>query len=824
MGGGAKGGSGAKGYNYYGTVAGLVCLGPVDVLQAIILDGKQIITGPITLSQPATDLSLDPDQGMYLDSGGRITLYRGDQTTADPALPGHPAYIGLCYLVAEHVLFGRERTTAPNIQAIVTRRPVVPAGILAPETNVIASDGTVSPVAVLVELLTSNHGLGLPPAVLDASSWAQSAAWVTNPTRAHLMACAVAITSQAQARQVIAGLLEMMDAVLYWTPQGTLSISQIEPGSPSTDTLTIDARHLTDRPRVDVSGWQDVPTAIAVRYPDRDYQWKERQAKADNLVAWQIMEGVPNPRRLDRPHVTSATQAAEIAADAVRKAAQPIGSVELSVRRPFAVDFHPGARVRVDLDPEPGGVGLASTCVVEELREPPVGPIAVRLRPDPLVPVAPYVPSWVPVNPQASSCPPIVADKAVVIPLPATVWQTPSVAVVATRPRADVIGFRILFSPDGTDYTDLGSQPGFAARVVLTAALGDEADAASLALTDGETGPDAYLSGRYPGTEPGAAADQLLLVLALIDGDGRVAISGPLPVMEICSIQTRSVTPGGAVWDLKRARLGTGPRAWPNGTVGWILPRESLIPRTHEAIRAMVRTGDIGRVIMVAYNIDAEDETVPAPLRTFMMPPGSNLAPVITWIAPSESSGQTDSAGQFTAQISITDGDGDLMEVSATLIAGDGSRTDYQVERLAGVGSHVREIPVKVEPGTYTLAVTASDRANSPVTSSRTIFRPPSAGQVLLPPTFTPPGEDGFLAPLVVTLAVASLADRMAYVLAPIGSAQPAGDGSVWVGMQKTVVLVTSRRIWARAGDGGGWGGWVYADFLLDPEPPHTRV
>jgi hypothetical protein len=823
MGGSSKGGSGAKSYDYFGTVAGVICWGPIDILEAVIVDGKTVVTGPIVLSSAATDLSLDPDQGKYLDAGGRLTIYRGSQTTADPALPGHPAYRGLAYIVAKHLLFGRERTTAPNLQVIVARRPVIDPSVVAADHTALLDDGRCNPVASIAELLTSPHGLGLPLETIDADSWLAASTWAAHSSRRDRIYVAGAMTSQAQARQHILSLLEMLDAALYWTAEGTLAMALIEPGVSSGASLTIDARHITERPRIDGGGWGEVPTSISVRYVDRDASWKEREAKADNLVALQMMGGVPNNRRIDRPHVILAEQAEAAAADAVRKTRAPSGQMEIDIRHPLAPDMHPGQKVLVDIDPEPGGVGLAQTCVIEEIVQRPTGSVGLKLRPDALAPGAQYAPTWIPSTPQAASCPPIDAAKTVVIPLPAGVWSTPSVAILAPRPRIDVVGFRVLFSVDDADYADLGSQPGFAPRASLTAAIDDTQGTAAISLPDGSTSPDAYIAGRYPGTETGAGADELLLVLMTLTAEGRVDIQGGEAILEICSIQSRTIIGEDTIYTIKRARLGSSPRSWPSGTPGWIVPKDSLQAFTHEGIRGMTKTGAVGHVRMVAYTVEAEDESVPLPHRTFRMPSSANLAPVITWVEPSGAVGTTGEDGAYTAEVSIQDGDGDLLEVSATLVSPSGDRTDYQVERLGGVASHVREISVQVDPGTYVLVVSARDRGNPLVTSSRVIYRPPTAGTAMAPPTFSPPGENGFIRPLTVTVTASAPADRVAYVLSSLGSAPPDGPGASTASgvLTRDLVLVSSRRIWARAGDGSTWSAWVYADFVVDPEPPH---
>lgn len=821
-----KGGKGTHTYDRYGTIAGVCCWGPADILHAVIVDGRTIVTGPIALTAAATDLIPDPDADKYLDRTGRITIYRGTQTTADPALSGHPPYQGLVYIVLVGLLFGRERYTAPNVQVVLSRKPVADTSLVSGGNNLLTSEGHCNPVAALVEVLTGPHGLGIPVAAMEASSWQAAAAWAADPSRSPYAYCSMLLNDQEQARQRVIDLLTMLDAVLYWTASGTLAIALLKPGVAPSNPPTIDARHVEELVRIESPGWADVPTSQIVRYQDAAAQYKERTVKLDNLLALRTRGGVPNTSSVDRPCITSTYQAALHAAEALRRASKPSGEIEIKLRRPFAAGLHPGAKIRVDVDPEPGGSGLAQLCVVQDMREGPVGGVDLVLRPDTLVDAVPYSPAWVASSPQAADCPPIVAASAVVVPLPIATFPTPSFAVLAPRPAVDVVSVRVYLSEDGSTFADLGGQSAFACRASLVAGIGEDDGSVGLTLPDGVNGPDAYLAEMYPTTAVGAGSDELLLVIANLDLNGRVVITGGAPEMEICSIQTRALVGDPAVmtYTILRARLGTANRAWTTGAKAWITVGSTLTAWSHEVVQGMVLSGAVGYVRLVAATVEAEDQTVPIPERTFLMPVAANSAPRITWVAPSSSKADTDSVGAYTVQFHVDDSEGDLMSVEFSwrdTASGDSQQIPpillRGVARFPDTGEHV-VVLTGLAPATYELVVSARDRRNPTVVEQRTLFRPPTVGTVRYPPSFSPPGKVWTVAGITVTITVESPADRIEYLVADPGAAAPA-SGTTHMGTSKAIALKSSRRIWARAGTSTGWSAWAFADYRKEGRP-----
>lgn len=808
---GDKGDSGVSSYNYYGSLIAAVCAGPVDTLHVVIVDGKQVVSGPIGRSVSGYQVITGSVEAKYLHSGGKMVIFWGtsDQDISAQFTGGvfdaHPDYRGVCVLAVTGLLFGRERTTAPNIEVVVSRKPVADTSLVSSAHNVL-DDGQCNPVAALVELLTSQNGLGIPVARFEADEWLAAAAYcATDPDRTF---CSPLVAQQQDSRKIISDLLAMFDGVLYWTPSGTLGLTLLEPGTNPGSLATLDAQHITERARIDGAGWTEVPTCIQVRHPDRDASYKLREAKQDNLLALRS-RGQTNPMVIERPHVTRADQAALIAAESARRTARPPGRVELSVRRYHASGMLPGTKVLVDLDPEPGGVGSAQLCVVRERRDEALGPVKLTLVPDTLVEATPYSPVFVSPNPQAAACPPIAADDAMAVPLPPVTWGAGKVAILVPRPDALVIGFRIGFAVDtdsdgnldDEDWADLGYQVGFACRMILDEDLDDDETTVDLTLAGGANGPDAYLAARLPANERDAEQDNLLLILANLDSNDRVKLTDGHPEMEICSVITRTAVDADThTYTVLRARRGTSARAWQTSGSprAYVLPAANVVAWSHQIMTGLVASGEPGFLRLVAYTADVEDDTIPVPQVSFAFPTAYHTLPVIEWTAPSGSQGTTDGSGNYTPDVSVTDADGDLISVRVDSLKTDG--TGYVARytaTFAPAGVHQFSGSLNFASGAHTLTVTAMDAAGNVTTGSRTIV---NAGSGLLPPTYSPLEELEFMNSLTVTLTVVSPADQVQWAVAAIGSGEPSSWSSTTPGdLTRNVTLTSSKRLWSRA-------------------------
>jgi hypothetical protein len=826
-GGGGKGGSGASGYDYYGSLVAAICRGPVDVLHSVIVGGNAIWEDTDGLARGAenyVDLtgSIEPK---YFHSGSSyLHFYWGTATQtadAESAAFGHPDYKNVCYLVAKGVLFGRETTMAPNIEIVCGRKPVCDESLCAAEDNIL-DDGQANPVAVLGELMTSVHGLGLPVEKLDSDSWLAAGAYcATNKANTF---CSPLLTAYDDARTSVSSLLSMFQGALAWTTTGTLSIKLLKYGVDPGGLATLDASFFTERPKLSTGSWGDVPTGIVARYVDRDRKFKDADEKVDNLVSLRI-RGEDQRKVIDLPHVLRRAQAVALASQAVRRMFSPPSTATLVVRRELG-SYFPGDKVKFDADPEPGGDGLAQLGIVKSRSDAGVGAVTLEVECDPLASTAPYTPPFDASTPTA----PTVASiaNALIVPL-----NNASFGVLAARPDPAAVGFRVFFDTDEAgSFAELGLQPGFAVRCSLDSAIDAAADVVRLTLLDGENGPDAYLAGRTGGSEIEAQRDVLLVIIANVDGDGRIIIDGDGALeMEFLSVVSRTAVDADTHdYTVLRGRDNTFPAAWTTGAQVWLIPGTSLVSWTHELMLTLIQTAGIGYVRLSAYSAVAEDESTTLPQFTFLPPTSYINIPVAAWTTPADDASMLDGTGNLTPAATMTDSDGNLVRVQlfstrmdtgivTTLLdyACDPTGSISLATALAAAGvatpfNFAGDVAVDLY---YQLRLRMTDKSGNVQESIRTVIRAATGGGggTLGGITFTPAG--GNYTSVQVTLdANGTSATKIHYVVGKLGLAQPV---SGWTVVNATTIAFgqrpSSHRIWARASDGTNHSAWQYQDY-----------
>lgn len=834
--GSGKGGGGGQAYNYFGDVAAVVGWGLHDSVTAILADGKAIYEGTATRSGDEHDFtSLIDAKWFSKEEGGYLKLLWGTSTQTIPhEFEDLPNYRGVCVLLAHQFLFGKDKTTPPNIEVIRTRKPTVDTALVASEDNIL-DDGQANPVAALAEIYCCAHGLGLPTSRLVAADWLAAAAWcnATSARRA-LTFCSPRFTEAPDARTLVPELLMMFDGAHYFDAQGRLGLRLLQPGVNPGGLATLDASTWAEAgaPKMECKGWGEVKTRLNVEFFDRARKFKKVPASAQNLLAARVL-GLNSEANVPRLHITREPQASAWAAQLIRRASKVSNSGSLSVRRGFAIGLTPGKKVFVDMDPEPGGSGLAQLCVIEERREPPTGPIKLTVRADALSAAVIYTPAYGVAAPEANPVPGIT--HALIVPLPPLGWPGPlAFAVFATRPinrGYDLTGFRVFFDADDAgSFADLGDQPNFATRCGLVTAVDEAATVLRFEILDGAASPDAYLAGLTPGAAVGAQQDELVAVVANLDGDGQVVVGADGdPELEFMSVVSRSaVTSARHDYTVLRARRAGRPFPWSTSASVWLIPGKNLVAWTHPDLVALLAVGTPGYVRLAAFRPDAEDEAT-LPEFTFVVPPNYNLAPVITWTSPSGSSATADSSGNYTPAATVTDRDGNLVrlvlfsrrnDTGVVTIHADAPFVACATKTLAaalaeaGVSTPLNFAGRTGADTVYALTLRAIDKEGNQVDGTRTISRGPVSGSSPTPPlpTFDPAGTD-FYGSISVGLTVVSPATQIHWLLTGSGSAEPTSYNT-HTGMNKTVAVVSTSRLWARASTGTQHSAWLAADYL----------
>jgi hypothetical protein len=189
------------------------------------------------------------------------------------------------------------------------------------------------------------------------------------------------------------------------------------------------------------------------------------------------------------------------------------------------------------------------------------------------------------------------------------------------------------------------------------------------------------------------------------------------------------------------------------------------------------------------------------------------LAPQIAWISPATDPFDFTSGGTFTVELDATDTNGDLVSLRIDLLDATGA-TVQAITNQTFPTTALREFTsgtITQSGGTYQIVVTAVDGAGNVTVARRVVTN--TAGGVLLTPTFDPPLAD-FATTLAVDIDVGSPADRIEWATTAVGGAEPTTGITLVVALTTTVNLTSSRRLWARAGDGVDWSAWVFADYF----------
>lgn len=614
---GGKGGS-QKTKNYYGTVTGAVGWGPWDWISAIIHNGNYLFQGNLVITEDVTDLTGAIADPSYIAPGGWLKFHRGTET--QPADSSGRRHKGTALIDAKRIFFGQSTGSAPNLQIIGGGLPRVHTSIVAAVDNV-ADDGQINPVAAMAEILLDERGAGLDIAQLDAASWLAAAHWAY--LNKDYTFCSPLITEQGALRELAKQLLEPFNGFCRWTNSGKLACHVYEWGVDPGGLQLLDANHWTKRPRFSLGDWSEVKTELLISFTDRDFEYQDNSLIVPNSRAQKIRQ-VDDQGRMERRHITRHDQAFRHGSEYNRRMGTAPSTVPIYIRQPFVTGLSVGDKIKVDTDPEPGGAGLAQVCRIERIEQDQTDEAKLVVITDNLLPANSYGPATTPPEPVTEESPPL--EHFLAVPLPPNYFSWPlAVGLLTARPDARLIGFGVYFGPsaDGS-FADLGQQIGFAVRAQLSGAIDADDTALDLTELDGLDAPDAGLAALTPGGNATQAANNTLLVLlAQLDGSGRIALGGDGdPVMEFLSVVDRgSPVDATHTYTVLRGRLGTTARVWADDTVAWIIPQQNLESWRHDSIPSLLGTTAYMR--LVSFTPRAVDDSTPVPQCGVNLPPAT---------------------------------------------------------------------------------------------------------------------------------------------------------------------------------------------------------
>lgn len=814
----SAGGGSIKYWEYHGSLAGVICNGPVDTLEEIIVDGETAWKGPLNRGSSTNYSSIT------LDSRRVVRFYWGTETqSVDPLLSSggnnyfhsHPAYKGICYIVLVDFFFGRERTSAPNVEVVVGRRP---------QQDVIAgassglTDEQASPLCSLADFFTHpRYGLGLDALGFGSTTWLGTADQLyANGMHSNTYVSAL-LNQQAPARKAASQMFLNADLWLRFNPEIEKIEAGIFPHDPSMDVSTLPlltADDLTERPRFDGGGWGESETGWAITFTDRDRGYKETTEKHDDLRALRIV-GDHRRATLKRPWIMRRKQAFFHATEYGKNQGQPVITGELSVRRVKALDIRPGDLIRVDIDPEPGGTQLQQVCRVKERTIPQTGPIKLHIEAETGISPVVYVPEAdLPDAPQSTDPPEVSNYRIFEMPAPLA-GSGLKVGVLAERPHEMITGINIHYDSATTgSFQFIGVQEEFALR-----------GQPSEGWEENETGSfeveiyssfDSDLIDDDPG--PTAARDnQLLMVCFQIEGSGDIAQdANGFPAMEIYSIESFQQT-GNETYAVTahRERFGTKKHSFWNGSSEcWIIPSFGLRSFGHRDFAALQNLGQDGYFRMQPFNVFAQKDLSSCTDIPFSFPAEAAYAPQVTISTPASSSLQYSSPpGSVDFEGQIEDADGNLTQFSLLLRAADGTEQDLFSIPLSPTGFyHFNQSVALDDPGIFTVIARAQDSNGEVADAMVQIEIDQPAGKVATP-VISPNGGYIFT-PMTVSLSCSTAGAQIEYMLCPVGSGSSSGTYIPYTG---SFTVDPMRRVWARATASGLTDSdYARADFYLD--------
>ena len=439
---GKGGGAGSKLYDYYGTIAGIVCAGPVDELVAIIIDGRIVwptatfwnagqtvsigdlrqyigVVWKATQAHTTSNANKPPASTHWaryslvrtvgpsatnpypltVDTYGSAYFYWGtdDQvldTVGEARLSanGHPAYRRQAVLVLKDFLFGRERTSAPNIEVVVRRKPNQTMLTGDPATLI---DGQANPVAAMADLYTDPvFGAALTPDTPggpDTTTW-QSAAAVIQ-TNIDETGISPVLTQAKSLRQITADILAYCDGWVRFSTAGEIEAGRFPHNAAPpafTAATTIDYNDLIDEVSYTADGWATTYNQTQVKFADRERSYRDGAVavvSGYNLA----VTGEPRTAKVDRPWITRRAQAAEHAAEYQKIVGEPKLSGSLVVRAEKALSIRPGDLFLLTHDAL--SVSIVCRCIGKDIAQPPAGRATIRFESDRASAPVPFAPT-----------------------------------------------------------------------------------------------------------------------------------------------------------------------------------------------------------------------------------------------------------------------------------------------------------------------------------------------------------------------------------------------------------------------------------------------
>lgn len=671
---------------YYANIAGALCHGALDYITQIKVDQNKVWSGLLQRDGSGTGAIY---KDISVEGYGSLRIYWGtDAQTPDPLLTaaitnpdyqqtydemtglfddngepptlsgnGHPAYRWIAYVVWNQLFFGRDRTSAPQVEIIGGRAPA--------EYSTSETDEGVNPLSIAYELITSKlYGLGRDAAaIIDATSWNATKTGISpsNPDNADKPSyhISVYLTRQQPIRTIFDDLMGYYDGFMRLV-DGKLEAGYFPHRAPASEVglLILDPSDFTDEPDIQSVGWADTYNIFQLTQVDRARSFKEAgnpYVSKHNIV----ITKENRPTNVSRPWITTMANGAKWIADYGKMESFPYLKGKLSCRKIRTNTLREGDLFRLNYAPH----AINQLCRCLSVTEPDPGQLSRIVEfisergvmPDPYAPAADDTPA-------PPRLPATALSFAKVFELPLAFFESvyTYVGIIPVRPTLATLGWRAFYTLDDPgastpDYDEIANHLFFGALARLDVAYADSGEAAMTVTLNGVD--SAMLISM---TDQQQDDDRLLLV---IDN-------------EIFSVGT--VTPlGGMQFSVavKRSRRGSSMAAHVQYSLCYIIERQKMKAVTNENFLESTP----GWFKLIAYTGREEADDGPIVRVDFRDRIGTPPSITIGSLPSSPTTGKT-----YSLTGNISDVDGDLAKYQITAAKIVSSVVDSELSLLIG--------------------------------------------------------------------------------------------------------------------------------------------
>jgi hypothetical protein len=318
--------SSVVGYDYYASFCGLVSLGTCDLLTEVHFDDEKVWSGSLVRgSEDSTSITIEGRGVLYIQWGTETqTLH---SVLAASGID-HAAYRGQTVIIGDQILWGQDRTTAPNVKIRIGRFPR-PSWLTAAVARV---GNDVNPIAALWDFWTHPRaGVKRSESLLDITRLAATAATL----KTEGIGISPLLTSEEDFKGLQIRILECIDG--YPTSyDGKMGVELIRtPGSyPAINFSDIEGD-------VSISSqlWPDTSSDTRVRFVDDELKGSDNSARYQDIANLAIT-GNRKINSVDRAWVTNHGVASNIANAVGKVAAVPqiTGGVRLRQSKATAIN------------------------------------------------------------------------------------------------------------------------------------------------------------------------------------------------------------------------------------------------------------------------------------------------------------------------------------------------------------------------------------------------------------------------------------------------------------------------------------------------------